>query len=80
MLENGCEFSTCFETNLLSQWYISSVITNSLLYSDKVCFALLSSVYNLNQLDSLKYAGGILLKDMKFKSGFDSRYALSGGF
>ena len=76
-LENECE-SSCFETNEIFCLNNKRLITNSCADSDKISFALLNSLNNLNELDSLKSARSILLNDVKFKSGFDSGYALSG--
>ena len=57
---------------------VTSLITNSYADSDKVCFELLNSINNLNDLDSLKCAWWILFNNVESKSGFDSRYALGG--
>ena len=75
-LENEREFS-CFETNGIFCLNGISLITNSYADYDKVCFASLNSVNNLNESDSLKCSRRILLNDVKLKSGFDFRYAHS---
>ena len=61
-LEYDCE-SSCFETNEIFCLNYINLITNPCADSDKVRFALLNSINNLNELDSLKRARRLLLNE-----------------
>ena len=66
-LENECE-SLCSETNEMFCLDDINLMINSYANSDKICLALINSVNNLNELDSLKCARIILLNNVTFKS------------